>query len=386
MIGIHAATRTAIGAFQGQLSSYSSTDLGSSAIRAVLQNSNLKTVDEVFMGCVLQAGLGQAPARQASIKAGLSENVPTTTINKVCGSGMRAVMFACDSIRLGNIQTAVAGGMESMTNAPYALEKARSGYRFGHGSLIDIMLHDGLEDAFHKNAQRGRCAMGVFADNTAQEYELSRVSQEEFARQTYENALAAQQSGAFSAEISPITYADKKGEILIDKDEQISRVKPDKFAALKPAFGATGTVTAATSSSLADGAAALVLSANTDGALAKIMGYTSFAQTPETFTTAPIGAIKKLCELLNWSVDSVDAFEVNEAFAVVPMAVMKTLNIPRAKINMHGGACALGHPIGASGARIIVTLLNIMHQKNLKRGIAAACIGGGEATAIALEI
>ncbi|MCE2717027.1 MAG: thiolase family protein [Pseudomonadota bacterium] len=386
MIGIHAATRTAIGSFQGQLSSYSATDLGSFAIRAALASANLKTVDEVFMGCVLQAGLGQAPARQASIKAGLGEHVPTTTINKVCGSGMRAVMFACDSLRLGHIQTAVAGGMESMTNAPYALEKARSGYRFGHGNILDLMLHDGLEDAYHKNAQGGRCAMGVFADNTAKEYAFSRSSQEDFAHQTYENALAAQQSGAFNAEISSITFADKKGETLIDKDEQISRVKPEKFAVLKPAFGSDGTVTAATSSSLADGAAALVLSSQTEGALAKIMGYTSFSQTPETFTTAPIGAIKKLCDSLNWSLDSIDAFEINEAFAVVPMAVMKSLNIPRTKINMFGGACALGHPIGASGARIIVTLLNVMRQKNLRRSIAAACIGGGEATAVALEI
>lgn len=386
MIGIHAASRTAIGAFQGQFSSYSATDLGSFAIRAALNAAKFKTVNEVFMGCVLQAGLGQAPARQASIKAGLDASIPTTTINKVCGSGMRAVMFACDSLRLGHIQTAIAGGMESMTNAPYALEKARFGYRFGHGNLIDIMLHDGLEDAFHKNPKGGRCSMGVFADATASEYAFSRNAQEEFACQTFENALIAQQSNAFDAEITPITFADKKGEILINKDEQISRVKPDKFAALKPAFGKDGTVTPATSSSLADGAAALVLSHNTEGALAKIMGYTSFAQTPETFTTAPIGAIKKLCESLNWPIDSVDAFEINEAFAVVPMAVMKTLNIPRDKINIFGGACALGHPIGASGARIIVTLLNVMRQKKLKRGIAAACIGGGEATAIALEI
>lgn len=386
MIGIHAATRTAIGAFQGQLSPYSATDLGGFAIRATLASANVQTVDEVFMGCVLQAGLGQAPARQASIKAGLSKSVPATTINKVCGSGMRSVMFACDSLRLGHIKTAITGGMESMTNAPYVLEKARSGYRFGHGNLVDVMLHDGLEDAYHKTAQGNRCAMGIFADATAQEYELSRKAQEDFAQQTFEKALAAQQNGFFDAEISPITFADKKGEVIISKDEQISRVKPEKFSALKPAFLADGTVTAATSSSLADGAAALMLSHQTEAALAKIMGYSSFAQTPETFTTAPVGAIKKLCESLNWSVDSVDAFEINEAFAVVPMSVMKSLSIPREKINMYGGACALGHPIGASGARIIVTLLNIMRQKNLKRGIAAACIGGGEATAIALEV
>lgn len=386
MIGIHAAKRTAIGAFQGQFSSYSSIDLGSFAISAALNASSFKTVDEVFMGCVLQGGLGQAPARQASIKAGIASSVPTTTINKVCGSGMRAIMFACDSLRLGHIQTAIAGGMESMTNAPYALEKARSGFRFGHGALVDLMLNDGLEDAFHKNTQGGRCAMGVFADDTAATYEFSRESQEDFARQTYEQALAAQISGAFNNEIAPVIFSDKKGELTIDKDEQLSRVKPEKFPALKPAFKVDGTVTAATSSSLADGAAALMLSANTDGAMAKIVGYASYAQSPETFTTAPIGAIEKLCASLNWSINSVDAFEINEAFAVVPMAAIKTLNIPREKVNMHGGACALGHPIGASGARIVVTLLNAMHQRKLKRGIATACIGGGEATAIALEI
>lgn len=386
MISIHAATRTAIGAFQGQLSSYSAIDLGSFVIRSALQIAHLKTVDEVFMGCVLQAGLGQAPARQASIKAGLSEIVPTTTINKVCGSGMRAVMFACDALRLGHIKTAIAGGMESMTNAPYALEKGRSGYRFGHGALIDILLHDGLEDAYHKDTQGNRCAMGVFADATAKEYGFSRTAQEAFACQTFEKALAAQQNGVVNAEITSILFSDKKSEIVLNKDEQIGRVKPEKFASLKPAFSPDGTVTAATSSSLADGAAALVLSYQTEGALAKIVGYTSHAQTPETFTTAPIGAIRKLCESLNWSINAVDAFEINEAFAVVPMAVMTSLNIPREKINMFGGACALGHPIGASGARIIATLLNVMRQKNLKRGIAAACIGGGEATAIALEI
>ncbi len=386
MIGIYAAKRTAIGAFQGQFSAYSSTDLGGFAIRATLDASSFKTVDEVFMGCVLQGGLGQAPARQASIKAGLDTSIPTTTVNKVCGSGMRAIMFACDGIRLGQIQTAIAGGMESMTNAPYALEKGRSGYRFGHGALIDLMLNDGLEDAFHKNAQGGRLAMGVFADNTATDYSFSRQLQEDFAGQTYEQAIAAQTSGAFNSEITPVIFSDKKGEMTFDQDEQLSRVKPEKFSALKPAFKADGTVTAATSSSLADGAAALVLSANTQDALAKIVGYASHAQSPETFTTAPIGAINKLCTQLGWSIDAVDAFEINEAFAVVPMAAIKTLNIARTKVNMYGGACALGHPIGASGARIVVTLINILRQKNLKRGIAVACIGGGEATAIALEI
>jgi acetyl-CoA C-acetyltransferase len=386
MIGIFGAKRTAIGAFQGQLSSYSATDLGAHAIKASLAASELKSVDEVFMGCVLQGGLGQAPARQAAIKAGLHNNVTATTINKVCGSGMQAIMFACNSLRLGNIQSAIAGGMESMTNAPYALEKARSGYRFGHGNLIDLMLLDGLEDSFTRNAQGGRCAMGVFADATAASYSFSRENQETFARETFEKALAAQNSGAFDNEITPIIFKDKKGELIINQDEQITKVKPDKFAALRPAFSPEGTVTAATSSSLADGASALVLSANTEGALAKIVGYVSHAQSSETFTTAPIEAIRKLCNKMGWSINSVDAFEINEAFAVVPMAAINSLEIPREKVNIHGGACALGHPIGASGARIVITLLNIMRQHNLKRGIAAACIGGGEATAIALEI
>ncbi len=386
MIGIFAAKRTAIGAFQGQFNSFSATDLGRFAIQAALEASGLKTVDEVFMGCVLQGGLGQAPARQAAIKAGLDVSVPATTINKVCGSGMRALMFACDSLRLGNIQTAIAGGMESMTNAPYILDKARSGYRFGHSIITDLMQHDGLEDAYHKNSHGGRVAMGSFADDTANAFCFTRADQEEFASVTHTNALAAQNSGAFKTEIIPVLFSDKKGELTLDQDEQLSRVKPEKFSSLKPAFKPDGTVTAATSSSLADGSAAIVLSAKTDGSLGKIVGYASHSQSPETFTTAPIGAIKKLCATLNWSIDSVEAFEINEAFAVVPMAVMKNLNIPREKINMHGGACALGHPIGASGARIVVTLLNVMIQKGLKRGIASACIGGGEATAIAIEI
>lgn len=386
MIGIFSAKRTAIGAFQGQFSNFSGTDLGSFAIKAALEASSILTIDEVFMGCVLQGGLGQAPARQASIKAGLNDSVPASTINKVCGSGMKAIMVACDSLRLGNIQTAIAGGMESMTNAPYILEKARGGYRFGHGTLIDLMQHDGLEDAYHKNAQGGRFPMGAFADDTATSCAFSRTDQEAFAAKTHENALNAQQNGLFIDEITPILYKDKKGDLTLDQDEQISRVKPEKFSVLKPAFKPDGTVTAATSSSLADGAAALVLSSKTEGALARIVGYASHSQSPETFTLAPVEAIKKLCASLNWPIDTIDAFEINEAFAVVPMAAIKMLNISREKVNINGGACALGHPIGASGARVVVTLLNVMLQKGLKRGIAAACIGGGEATAIALEI
>ncbi len=386
MIGIFAAKRTAIGAFQGQFSSYSATDLGGHAIKAAYKASGINEIDEIFMGCVLQGGLGQAPARQATIKAEMNESIPATTINKVCGSGMQSIMFACNSLRLGNIKSAIAGGMESMSNAPYALEKARSGYRFGHGTSIDLILHDGLEDAFARTPQGGRCAMGFLADATANAYSFSRESQEDFAKLTYEKALAAQKSGVLNNEIAPILHKDKKGEIVIDQDEQIARVQPAKFAVLKPAFKADGTITAATSSSLADGAAALVLSSNTAGAMAKIVGYTSHAQSSETFATAPIGAIEKLCTQIGWPINSVDTFEINEAFAVVPMAVINTLKIPREKVNIYGGACALGHPIGASGARIVVTLLNVMQQNNLKRGIAAVCIGGGEATAIAIEI
>lgn len=384
MVYIVSAKRTAIGAFQSQLGGFSATDLGGVAIKSAVQVANC-AVNEVFMGCVLQGGVGQAPARQAAIKAGLDSNIPTTTINKVCGSGMRAIMFASDAIRLKHIKVAVAGGMESMSNAPYFLNKARSGYRFGHGTLNDLMLHDGLEDAFHKTAQGLRMPMGNFADQTAKKYGFSREDQEAFAKETYEKALGAQTNNDFMNEIAAIAISDKKGEIIVQQDEQVSRVKPEKFSALKPAFNVDGTVTAATSSSLADGAAALVLSGDSEGALGKIVGYTSFAQNPEEFTEAPIGAIKKLLNQTGWTLGSVDAFEINEAFAVVPMAAIKALNIDRAKVNIRGGACALGHPIGMSGARVVVTLLHIMCSMNLKRGIAAACIGGGEATAIALE-
>lgn len=386
MVYILSAKRTAIGAFQGQLSGFSATDLGSFAIKSALNSTTNNCIDEVFMGCVLQAGLGQSPARQASIKACISDSVPTNTINKVCGSGMRAAMMACDSIKLNNIKTAVVGGMESMTNAPYILDKARSGYRFGHGTIIDHMLNDGLEDSFNKTVTGSKMPMGCFADQTAARYNFSRQEQEEFAKTTFEKALNAQENGFFANEIAPITIKDKKGDFVFDKDEQINRVKPEKFALLKPAFGKDGTVTAATSSSLADGAAALVLSSNSEGALAKIAGYSSFSQKPEEFTLAPIGAIKSVLQQTGWEINSVGAFEINEAFAVVPMAAIKELNIPQEKVNIYGGACALGHPIGASGARIIVTLLNIMRNLSLKRGIASACIGGGEATAIALEL
>lgn len=385
MVGIFAAKRTAIGAFQGQFSQYSASDLGGYAIKGAIESTELKETDEVIMGCVLQGGLGQAPARQASIKAGLKENIPTTTINKVCGSGMQSIIYACESLRTERIETAVAGGMESMTNAPYALEKSRSGYRFGHGALIDLMLRDGLEDAFIKTANGERCTMGYFADNTAKHYSISREEQENFAKETFERALEAQKAKYFDQEIIRIIHKSKNEEKALESDEQIARVNPIKFSSLKPAFHTNGSVTAATSSALADGAAALVLSKNTKGALAKIAGYASHAQNPETFTSAPIKAIEKLCLSIGWPIETIDAFEINEAFAIVPMLVMNSLKVPREKVNIFGGACALGHPIGASGARIIVTLVNIMEKYKFKRGIAAVCIGGGEATAIAIE-
>lgn len=385
MIGIFAAKRTAIGSFQGQFSQYSATDLGAHAIKAIAKSSTEIKIDEVLMGCVLQAGLGQAPARQASIKAGLSHLIPATTINKVCGSGMQSIIFACDSIRLGRISAAIAGGMESMTNAPYALEKSRSGYRFGHNIILDLMLHDGLEDSFAKLKDKNRCAMGHIADTTAAKYEITRDLQERFAKETYEKALNAQNSNAFEWEITPITHKDRNGEKILNIDEQITRVNPEKFSSLKPAFNQDGSITAATSSSIADGSAAIMLSSNYKEAPFKIAGYICHAQSAETFTEAPIQAIEKLCKQIDWNIKSVDAFEINEAFAIVPILAINNLGIPREKVNIFGGACAIGHPIGVSGARIVVTLLNIMQKYELKRGIAAVCIGGGEATAIAIE-
>ncbi len=383
---IAGAARTPMGGFQGVFDGVAAADLGGSAIRAALQGAGTKTVDEVLMGCVLPAGQGQAPARQAGFAAGLGEDVPATTLNKMCGSGMKAAMMAFDQIALGHADTMVAGGMESMTNAPYLLPKMRGGARIGHGQVVDHMFLDGLEDAYDK----GRL-MGTFAEDCAEAYQFTREAQDEYALQSLSNALAAQESGAFSDEITPVVVSTRKGEVQYAADEQPQSARPEKIPTLKPAFRKDGTVTAANSSSISDGAAALVL-ASEDAAKdqgltvrARILGHASHAQAPGLFTTAPVPAAQKLLSRIGWSKDDVDLWEVNEAFAVVPMAFMHEMGLPRDKVNVNGGACALGHPIGASGARIMVTLLNALEKRNLKRGVAAICIGGGEGTAIAIE-
>ncbi|NOE20565.1 acetyl-CoA C-acyltransferase [Ruegeria atlantica] len=383
---IAGAARTPMGGFQGMFDGVAAADLGGEAIRAALQQAGVQTVDEVLMGCVLPAGQGQAPARQAGFAAGLGEEVPATTLNKMCGSGMKAAMMSFDQIALGHADTMVAGGMESMTNAPYLLPKMRGGARIGHGQVVDHMFLDGLEDAYDK----GRL-MGTFAEDCAEAYQFTREAQDEYALQSLSNALSAQENGAFDQEITPVTVRTRKGEILLESDEQPKSARPEKIPTLKPAFRKDGTVTAANSSSISDGAAALVLaSAETAEAQgmtvrARILGHASHAQAPGLFTTAPVPAAQKLLSRIGWSKDDVDLWEVNEAFAVVPMAFMHEMNLPRDKVNVNGGACALGHPIGASGARIIVTLLNALEKRNLKRGVAAICIGGGEGTAIAIE-
>lgn len=383
---IAGAARTPMGGFQGMYDGVAAAELGGSAIRAALVGAGATTVDEVLMGCVLPAGQGQAPARQAGFAAGLGEEVPATTLNKMCGSGMKAAMMAYDQIALGQAATMIAGGMESMTDAPYLLPKMRNGARLGHGQVVDHMFLDGLEDAYDK----GRL-MGTFAEDCAETYQFTREAQDEYALTSLSNALAAQESGAFDAEIAPVTVKTRKGETVTNADEQPKSARPDKIPTLKPAFRKDGTVTAANASSISDGAAALVL-ASEDAAeaqgltvRARIMGHASHAQAPGLFTTAPVPAAKKLMAQLGWTVSDVDLWEVNEAFAVVPMAFMHEMGLPRDKVNVNGGACALGHPIGASGARIMVTLLNALEKRNLKRGIAAICIGGGEGTAIAIE-
>jgi acetyl-CoA C-acetyltransferase len=383
---IAGAARTPMGGFQGVFDGVPAAELGGTAIRAALDNAGAKTVDEVLMGCVLPAGQGQAPARQAGFAGGLGEEVPATTLNKMCGSGMKAAMMAFDQIALGHADTMIAGGMESMTNAPYVLPKMRGGARIGHGQVIDHMFLDGLEDAYDK----GRL-MGTFAEDCAEHYQFTREDQDEYALKSLSNALEAQESGAFDGEIAPVTVKTRRGEDVTAADEQPQSARPDKIPTLKPAFRKDGTVTAANASSISDGAAALVL-ASADAAeaqgltvRARILGHASHAQAPGWFTTAPVPAAQKLLERLGWSVDDVDLWEVNEAFAVVPMAFMREMGIPRDKVNVNGGACALGHPIGASGARIMVTLLNALEKRGLKRGIAAICIGGGEGTAIAIE-
>ncbi|MBE1285240.1 MAG: acetyl-CoA C-acyltransferase [Rhodobacteraceae bacterium] len=383
---IAGAARTPMGGFQGMYDGVTAADLGGAAIKAALENAGTQTVDEVLMGCVLPAGQGQAPARQAGFAGGLGEDVPATTLNKMCGSGMKAAMMAFDQIALGHADTMIAGGMESMTNAPYILPKMRGGARIGHGQVIDHMFLDGLEDAYDK----GRL-MGTFAEDCAEKYQFTREEQDEYALKSLSNALDAQESGAFDGEIAPVTVKTRMGEVVTDADEQPRSARPEKIPTLKPAFRKDGTVTAANASSISDGAAALVLAsedaAETQGLTvrARILGHASHAQAPGWFTTAPVPAAKSLLERLGWSVDDVDLWEVNEAFAVVPMAFMREMGLPRDKVNVNGGACALGHPIGASGARIMVTLLNALEKRGLKRGIAAICIGGGEGTAIAIE-
>jgi acetyl-CoA C-acetyltransferase len=380
---ITGAARTAMGGFQGAFSDASAVDLGGSAIRAALLQAGAPDVDEVLMGCVLPAGQGQAPARQAGFAAGLGEDVPATTLNKMCGSGMKAAMMAFDAIALGRATTIVAGGMESMTNAPYLLPKMRGGARLGHGQVIDHMFLDGLEDAY----DTGRL-MGTFAEDCAEAYQFTREAQDDYALRSLSNALEAQRSGAFDAEITPVTVSTRKGEVTVHEDEQPGTARPDKIPTLKPAFRKDGTVTPANSSSISDGAAALILTtaeAAGDRARARIVGHASHAQAPGLFTTAPVPAAQKLLDQIGWSKEDVDLWEVNEAFAVVPMAFMHEMGLSRDIVNVNGGACALGHPIGASGARIIVTLLNALERRGLKRGIAAICIGGGEGTAIAIE-
>jgi len=385
---IVSAVRTPLGRFQGDLSSFSGHNLGSHAIGAALERAKLSPdqIDEVLMGCVLPAGQGQAPARQAARGAKLPDATGATTINKVCGSGMKATMLAHDLINAGSANIVVYGGMESMTNAPYLLQKARGGYRVGHDRIIDHMMMDGLEDAY----ETGR-SMGDFGEAAAEAYQFSRKDQDDYAVETLTRARNAVQSGAFKKEIAPISVKEKAGVRVVENDEHPLKVDPAKIPNLKPAFRPNGTITPAASSANADGAAALVLTrrsiAEREGLpiLAEIKGHSTHSQAPDWFTTAPIPAIRKLLEKIGWSVSDVDLFEINEAFAVVPMAAAKDLGIPRDKLNVNGGACALGHPIGATGARLIVTLLHAMEKNNVQRGIASLCIGGGEATAIAVE-
>jgi acetyl-CoA C-acetyltransferase len=382
------SARTPMGSFQGDLATLTAPEMGAVAIRATIERAGLKPEDvqEVIMGCVLPAGQGQAPARQASLGAGIPEAVGCTTINKMCGSGMKAAMLAHDLIAAGTNDIMVAGGMESMTNAPYLLDRARGGYRMGHGKVLDHMFLDGLEDAYDK----GRL-MGTFAEDCAQHYQFTREAQDAYAITSLTRALKAVENGTFDAEVVPTTVRTRKGEAQVTRDEQPGKAVPDKIGTLKPAFRPDGTVTAANSSSISDGAAALVLMRLSDAErrgltpLAAIIGHATHAQAPNQFATAPIGALRRLAERTGWALDDVDLFEINEAFAVVAMAAMRDLGLPHDKVNVHGGACALGHPIGASGARVMVTLLAALEKYDLKRGMASLCLGGGEATAVAVE-
>ncbi|MEM8648996.1 MAG: acetyl-CoA C-acyltransferase [Pseudomonadota bacterium] len=387
-IVIAGAKRTPMAGFQGEFEPLTAADLGGAAIKAAIDDAGVSAekIDEVIMGNVLGAGQGQAPARQAAFKGGLSDDVPATTLNKMCGSGMKTTMVAYDQLKAENGEIIVAGGMESMTNAPYLLEKMRGGARIGHGQVIDHMFLDGLEDAYDKGK-----LMGHFAEDCAEKFQFTREAQDAYALKSLENATAAQEQGKFENEIAAVTYETRKGEMEISSDEQPRNARPDKIPHLKPAFKKDGTVTAANASSISDGAAALVLTresvAKREGLeiRAYINGHASHAHEPGWFTTAPVPAAKKLMEKIGWSKDDVDLWEVNEAFAVVPMAFMHEFGLDREKVNVNGGACALGHPIGASGTRIIVTLLNALEKHDKKRGLAAICIGGGEGTAIAIE-
>lgn len=387
-IVIVAAKRTPIGAMNGQLVSLTSPQLASTAIKAALAQSGLKAEDitEAIIGCVLPAALGQAPARQAVLGADLLKSTACTTINKVCGSGMKAAMMGYDAILAGSASVMVVGGMESMSNAPHMLPKSRQGYRYGHFKALDHMAFDGLENAYDGKS------MGIFADATAAKYGFTRAEQDAFAAESVKRAQGAVASGAFAAEIAPVTVSGKGGDVQLATDEPPGLCKPEKIPSLKPAFNKDGTVTAASSSSISDGAAILIIMKESDALakglkpIARIMGHASNAHEPEWFTTAPVGAIDKLQKRLGWGPDNVDLYEINEAFAVVTMAAMKDLNLPHEKVNVNGGACAMGHPIGASGARLIVTLLHALKARGGKRGIASLCIGGGEATALAVEM
>jgi len=386
---IVSAARTPMGAFQGELKDFAAPQLGAAAIRAAVERAGIKPdqVQEVIMGCVLPAGQGQAPARQASIVAGLPLSTGCTTVNKMCGSGMKAAMFAHDLLAAGTNEVMVAGGMESMTNAPYLLPKARSGYRMGHHQVIDHMFLDGLEDAYDKGK-----LMGSFAEDCAGKYNFSREEQDKFAIASLERAQAANRNGWFAWEITPVAVKTGKAERFMEQDEQPFKANFEKIPTLKPAFRKDGTVTAANSSSISDGAAALVMMRRSTAAklglapLALVVGHSTHSQEPGWFTTAPVGAIKKLFDATGWSAGKVDLYEINEAFAVVTMAAMREHGLPHDRVNIHGGACALGHPIGASGARILVTLIGALRKSGGKRGIASLCIGGGEATAMAIEI
>ena len=388
-IVILGAARTPMGAFQGEFASLSANDLGGAAIRAAVERSGIapEKIDEVLFGNCLMAGQGQAPARQAGFKGGLPASTGAVTLSKMCGSGMQATLLAHDQLVAGSRDVMVAGGMESMTNAPYLLPKARGGMRIGHDRIFDHMMLDGLEDAY----EPGR-SMGTFGEDCAAKYGFTREEQDAFATASVQRAKTAMASGAFAAEITPVTVKGRSGDTVISSDEGPGKVKLDKIPSLKPAFKKDGTITAASSSSISDGAAALVLSRESTakelGAapLARIVGHATFSQAPEWFSTAPVGAVQKLLKKIGWDVKSVDLWEINEAFAVVPMAAMKELDISHDIVNVNGGACALGHPIGASGARIIVTLIHALKARGLKKGVATLCIGGGEATALAIEL